>query len=159
DLHARDDAGGHAPGDGGYVFQNAVDAHAYAHLVAVGGEVHVRGAALDRLRDDLVYELDDRGVVGGLAQGDDLRARLPDLLGGAFPSDHVLEAVHTRDEVPDRFGGGDRDLDFVAGHDRDVVDREHVGGVGHREQHRALVHERDRDRLVALGGGADDQVG
>ena len=39
---------------------------------------------------------------------------------------------------------GDRGADLVAGHDRDVVDREHVGRVGHRDQQRAVVDEGDR---------------
>ena len=76
DLHARDHAGGHAPRDGGDVLQDAVDAQAHAHLVAVGGEVNVGGAALDGLGDDLVDELDDRRVLGGLAQVDDLGVAL-----------------------------------------------------------------------------------
>ena len=40
--------------------------------VSVGLEVDVRRALLDGLGDDLVDELDDRRVVGGLAQVDDL---------------------------------------------------------------------------------------
>ena len=54
------------------VLQHAVDAEAHAHLAAVGLEVDVGGALLDGLGDDLVDELDDRRVVGGLAQVDDL---------------------------------------------------------------------------------------
>ena len=53
----------------------------------------------------------------------------------------------------------DRDADLVAGHDRDVVDREDVRRVGHRDQQRALVGERDRHRLVALGDAGGDEVG
>ena len=41
----------------------------------VGREVDVGGALLDGLGDDPVDELDDRRVVGGLAQVDDLGAR------------------------------------------------------------------------------------
>ena len=72
DLHARDDARGHPPRHGRDVLQHAVDAEADAQLAAVGREVDVGGAALDRLRDDLVDELDDGRVVGGLVQRDDL---------------------------------------------------------------------------------------
>ena len=91
DLHARDDPGGHAPRDGGYVLQDAVDTHPHAHLVTVGGEMHVGGATLDRLSDDLVDELDDRRVVGGLAQVDDLGAALLALLGALSSRDDVLQ--------------------------------------------------------------------
>ena len=60
DLHARDHSGGHAPRDRSDVLQDAVNAHPHAHLVAVGRQVHVGGAPLDGLGDDLVDELDDR---------------------------------------------------------------------------------------------------
>ena len=61
-------------GHGRGLEQHAVDAEAHAQLgCLVGLEVDVRGAVLDRLGDDLVDELDDRRVVGGLAQVDDLR--------------------------------------------------------------------------------------
>ncbi len=56
--------------------QHPVDAEAHARLLAVGREVHVGGALLDGLRDDLVDELDDRRVVVGLVQFDDLRLGL-----------------------------------------------------------------------------------
>ncbi len=60
--------------------------------------VDVGGAALGGLGDDRVHELDDRRVVGGLLEVDDLlvaRARLAllDRLG-----DRVLEAVHAHDQ-------------------------------------------------------------
>ena len=51
-------------------------------LPSPGLEVDVRGAQLDRLGDDLVDELDDRGVVRGLAQVDDLGLLLGPLVGG-----------------------------------------------------------------------------
>ena len=76
DLHAADDAADHAPRHGGRVDEHAVDAEAHAQLVAVGREVHVGGALLDGLGDDPVDELDDRRVLGGLAQLDDLGAAL-----------------------------------------------------------------------------------
>ena len=115
---------------------------------------------LDGLGDDLVDELDDRRVVGGLAQVDDLRAA-----GRAASSslDVAETTSSSRSRRPMRptmsSGGGDRDAHLVAGHDRDVVDREHVGGVGHRHEQRALAGEADRHRLVALGGGGRDEVG
>ena len=73
DLDARDHAGGHPPRHGGDVLQDAVDPEAHAQLAPFGREVDVGGAALDRLGDELVDELDYGRVVGGLVQGDDLR--------------------------------------------------------------------------------------
>ena len=78
-----------------------------------------------------------------------LRLDLAVLLG-----DDVLEPVQPRDQRGDVLRRRDRDAHLVAGHDRDVVDRQHVRRVGHRDQQRALVGERHRHRLVALGGGA-----
>ena len=54
---------------------------------------------------------------------------------------------------------GDRRPHLVAGHDRDVVDREHVRGVGHRDQQRAFGDERHGHGLVALDGGRGDELG
>ena len=127
--------------------------------VGLGLVVDVGGAALGRLRDDRVHELDDRRVVGGLAQVDDLlegRARLAllDRLG-----DRVLEAVHAHDQRDDVLRGGDRRPDVEVGQQRDVVDREHVRRVRHRQQQRVLVDVGDRDGAVALGGGGAQQVG
>jgi len=65
----------------------------------------------------------------------------------------------SRRDTSDVVRRGDRDPDLVAGHDRDVVDREHVGGVGHRDEQGAFVGEGDRHRLVALGDGRAHEVG
>ncbi len=120
----------------------------------------VGGAPLDRLSDDLVDELDDRRVIGRLVQVDDLRHALLGLVGlPVGVGDDVLEAIKARDQGGDVLGRGDRDAYLVAGHDRDVVDRQDVRGIGHRHQQRALVGERDGHRLVALGGGRGDEVG
>ncbi len=54
--------------------------------------------------------------------------------------------------------GGDRDLAVEPGHHLDVVDRQHVGRVGHRQNQRLLVDVADRDRLVAPRGGHREQV-
>ena len=139
--------------------EHAVDAEAHAQLAPVGSQVDVGGAALDGLRDDLVDELDDRRVFGGLVQGDDLGAFLAVLEGLRRLADDVFEAVQARDQRGDVIRRRDRDADLVAGHDRDVVDREHVRRVGHRHQQRALVGERHGNRLVALGDGRADEVG
>ena len=71
----------------------------------------------------------------------------------------VLQPRLLGDQDRDVLARGDRDADLVAGHQRDVVDRQDVGRVGHRDQQPALAGERDRDRLVALGGLRVDEVG
>ena len=140
DLHAADDAGDHAPRHVRRLDEHAVDAEAHAQLGAVGLEVDVGGALLDGLGDDLVDELDDRRVVGGLAQVDDLaRARRPRPRRGR--RDDVVQARQARDEPAMSSRLGDRGADLVAGHQRDVVDREDVRRVGHRDEQRALVDE------------------
>ena len=158
DLHARDHPGGHLARHRGDVLQDAVDPEADPYLLAVGREVDIRGAPLDRLGDDLVDELDDRRILVALVQRDDLGVFFGLLLLGRVLDD-VFEAVQARDQRRDVIRRGDRDADLVAGHDRDVVDREHVRRIGHRNQQRALVGECHRDRLVALGDRGRDEVG
>ena len=119
----------------------------------------VRGAAFGGLRDDRVNELDDRRVVGGLAQVDDLlvgRARrvLLDRLGH-----RVLEAVHAHDQRGDVLGRSDGRADVEVRQERDVVDRQHVGRIGHRQQQRVLVDVGDGHGGVALGRGGAQKVG
>ena len=83
-----------------------------AARVGLGLVVDVRGAAFGGLRDDRVHELDDRRVVGGLAQVDDLlvgRARLV-LLDRLL--DGVLEAIHAHDQRGDVLGRGDSRTDI-----------------------------------------------
>ena len=82
DLHARDDAGGHPPRDRVDVAQHAVDAEAHAQVLALRRDVKVGGALLDGLPDELVDELDDRRVVGGLVQLDDRASRVARLVVG-----------------------------------------------------------------------------
>ena len=91
------------------------------------------GAALGDLHVLLVVEVEQHGGVLG-----------------------VLEAL---EQPLDVLAGGDRRADLVARHDGDVVDREHVGGVRHRDQQRAVGHERDRDGLVALDGRRGHELG
>ena len=138
--------------------EHAVDAEAHAQLVAVGLEVDVRGALLDGLGDDLVDEPDDRRVVGGLAQVDDLGRAVVLLVVVEVGGDDVVEARQARDEAEDVLAARDRRADLLAGQQRDVVDGEDVGRVGHRDEQRAVVEEADRHRLVALGGRDRDEV-
>ena len=81
---------------------------------------------------------------------------LLDRRGGAVAEVGVLEALEQPLDVGRR---GHRRTHLVAGHDRDVVLGEHVRGVRHGDQQRALAGERDRDRLVALGRRRGDELG
>ena len=129
-------------------------------LGPVGLEVDVGGAALDRLGDDLVDELDDRRVVGRLAQVDDLgRARSPPPRRPPSRSTTSSRRVRRLIRPDDVVGRGDRRAHVVARHQRDVVDREDVDGVGHRDGERPVAGEGDGHRLVALGRRAGEQVG
>ena len=121
----------------------------------------VRGALLHRLGDDRVHQLDDRRVFVGLLGQRALPRALPPPRPG-IPVDEVFdrafhpgEPVSSRAEVLDR---GDRHAHPPAGDHRDVVDRQHVRRVGHRQQQRAVLGEPDGHGLVALGGLGGDQV-
>ena len=163
----------------GGLLEHAVDAVADAHLVVAGLEVDVGGAALDGLLDHPVHELDDRGVLpagaeddrrvlrevvqrtggrAGLVGPDDVRVALVVLVGrdGAVAEVGVLEAL---EQLLDVAGRGDGGPHLVAGHHRDVVDREHVGRVDHRDEQDAVAGEGDGHRLVALDGGRGDELG
>ena len=141
------------------VVEHAVDAHPHAQLAAgaallvgLGLEVDVGGAALGGLGDDRVDELDDRRVLGGLAQVDDLHRRgavlvLVDRLLRPRPRSGSCARSAPAMSSAEATAG----LDVEARQQRDVVDREDVGRVGHRQQQRVLVDVGDGHRAVALG--------
>jgi hypothetical protein len=120
--------------------------------------VDVRRALLDRLRDDLVRELDDRRVVDRLAQVDDLGVRLLVLGAADRVRDDLLHPPHAGDERAEVLAAGDRGADLQARHDREVVHRDDVGGIGHRDEQRALAGVGDRHGVVAPGGGDGDEA-
>ena len=72
DLDAGHHAADHSPRDRRRGGHDAVDAEPHAQLAALRLEVDVGRAHLDRLGDDRVHQLDDRGVVGGLLEIDDV---------------------------------------------------------------------------------------
>ena len=140
---------------GGRVEHHAVDPAAHPHLVRIGLEVDVGGAAAHRVRDHRVHELHDRRVVGRLAQLDHLRLDLVvlDLV------DRALERPEVLDQRVDVLRRGDGAADLEAGGHGDVVEREQVGGVGGRHEQLAVGQERDRDRAVAARLAAVDHAG
>ena len=180
DLHARGDRRDRGLGDDRRVAQHAVDAVADAHVAVLRLEVDVGDAAVDRLGDEAVHELDDRGVLARGAEVDrpfllaDVvqRPRVGvrpgrggvgdlDLLLVVEVEQHggVLGVLEALEEPLDVLARGHRGAHLVAGHDRDVVDREHVRGVGHRDQQRAFGDERHGHGLVPLDRGRGDQLG
>ena len=68
----------------------------------------------------------------------------------------IVDALEHRLDVRRR---GDRGPDLVAGHHGDVVDRQHVRRIGHRDEQRAVGGEGDRHRLVALDRRRSDELG
>jgi hypothetical protein len=154
DLHAGDQAGHVLARHCRRVVDDAVDAVAHAHVVGARLEVDVGRAAANRVGDHGVDELDDRRLVGLVTQLDDLRLVLlvADLLDG------VAEVGELPDQRVDVLRGGDGAADLIAGRHRDVVEREHVGRVGSRDEHGLLAEERDRDGLVAACFGRVEQV-
>ncbi len=159
DLDAAHDARDHRPRDDLRLRQHAVDAQAHAHGVRLGLEVDVRRALLHRLGDDLVGELDDRRVVDRLAQIDDLG--LGELVLGPVDEirDDVLHPPQARHERLEVLPAGDGRADLHARHDRDVVHRDDVRRVGHRDEQRALPAVGDRHRFVAACRDDRDQAG
>ena len=142
--------------DRGRLAQHAVDAEAHAHLAALGLEVDVGGALLDRLGDDRVDELDDRRVLGGLVDlGDvrDLVLALRDRL-----RDRVVEPAHPPDQCVDVVRRGDHGAHLVTGHQLQVVEREHVRRIGHRDHQVAVLVEADRRRVEAARRLGADRV-
>jgi hypothetical protein len=121
------------------VVEDPVDAVADPEGFLVGLDVDVRRRLLDRVGQDQVHQLDDRGVLGGLAElrGVDgvlvvlqrLDVLVVERLHDVF--DHAGRIVVLVDRVPD--GGLRRDdgLDLEPGHELDVVDGEDVARVGH----------------------------
>ena len=172
DLDARGDRLLELRGGVHHLLEDAVDPVPDPVLLLVGLDVDVRGAALDRVRQDDVDEPDDRGFLPLLDQllevdgvllllvddleggvgGVDRRHLLHDLLqlegvgGAVVPVDRVLEGD---------LRGDDR-LDVVAGHELQVVHREDVRRVGHRDgERRAGLVDRE-DVVLARDLGGDE---
>ena len=141
--------------------QHAVDAVADAQEFLLGLEVDVRGAALDGIGEQRVHQPHHRlAVLVGLA----FEALVVDLAGLDLlqdPVDRELVAEHLVDGLVDlRLAGEERqDLHVHAEQGADLVERDHVEGVGHR--HRGPVGrgvEGDAEDVVAPGDVLGDQL-
>ena len=154
DLQARDHRADHPLRDVRGLLQHAVDPEADPHLALFGLEVDVGGALGHGLGEDAVDELDHRRVLGARLHVADLGERfvlfLLVLPRSMIASATVLCSVPSRaSSASTSLFGGDGDVAVEAGGDLDVVDGEHVGRVGGRDQQRVLVDVADRHRLVA----------
>ena len=150
DLEAADDAGVDLAGLGGHLVQDAVDAVAHPHLGLLRLDVDVGGAVTDRLGDQGVDELDDRRVVqrvGGLEVVEVLilSHQVPGEVVDAVPAQGGELVQHRHDVAA---GGHDRHHVGVAD-GADVVQRDDVGRVAHRDLQPPLVVEPEREDAVA----------
>ena len=141
--------------------QDAVNSKPHADFLFVRLDVNVAGAALDRVGQDQVHQLDDGRFLGRAFQlgevhllffGGEFQVRV--LLAGEVLH-HLGEfffalrlAVELRDGLGDGRLGGHHRLHVEAGHELDVVHREDVGRIGHRDGQRR-ADARERNDLVA----------
>ena len=127
---------------------HAVNAIANPHLVLVRLNVDVARAQPDRVSDDLVHQAGDDGVSPDLVAFV-LGTHSDRLLQVA---DHVADVGLRSAELVDRGNqvtlGGHCRPNLLAGHDANVVNREDVGGIGHRDHQRVSL-DADRQNNVA----------
>ena len=149
--------------------QNAVNAEPDAKFLLVRLQVNVARTALHGVGHDQVHELDDRSFLGGALEFREVHFLL---FGGQFEVaavtgkvlHHLVQlfgvlvvAVELLNRFADgRFRGHHR-LDVEAGHELDIVHREDVRRIGHRDRQRG-THARQRHDLVAHGGFLRDQL-
>ncbi len=150
--------------------QDSVNPEAHAHFFFVRLDVNVAGAPLDGVGQDQVHQLDDGRFLGRAFQLGEVHLLF---FGGEFQvrgflAGEVLHhlgefffALRLAVELGDGFGDGGlrghHRLDVEAGHELDVVHREDVGGIGHRDGQRR-ADARKRNDLVADRGILRDQL-
>ena len=95
------------------------------------------------------------GILGAQGKGPevhDIAQILAQLLGEG--TDLVGPAVDPIDGLQKHRFGHHRDVDFLAGEPRDLIEGEQVGGIDHRDQHRVvLLLEQKRAETPCLGFG------
>ena len=145
------------------VLQNAVNAEANAVFLFVRLHVNVARAPFHGVGQNQVDELDDGRFLGGLLQGREVHLGFfgRKLQRGFFARQvlhylvELFDALDVAVELVDCFAdGGFRRhyrLDVEAGHELDIVHREDVGRIGHRDRE-GRSHARKRHNLIADGG-------
>ena len=150
--------------------QNSVNAEADAEFLFVGLHVNVAGAALHRIGEHQVHQLDDGSFVGRLLQFPEFEFLLLvlHLNIGAFAG--VVHRLHDLlelfffgspvgliDALDDRaFRGHDR-FDVKAGHELDIVHGKDVGGIHHGDGERS-ADAAERQNLIAFRGFEGNQL-
>ena len=159
DLEAADHAGLDAARRAHHLVQHAVDAEPDAQVVLGRLDVDVGRAVADGLGDEQVDELDDRRVLDELGDVREI-GLVVGLVGRGLHDrvDFAVDAEEAFDRLVDLARGRDDGADLGAGEGADVVDREHVRRVGHRDDELAVLPT-DRDRLVAAGERLGDERG
>ena len=136
---------------------DAVHASPHEQAVALGREVDIRSAEIDRAAQDRVHLLDRRRVRRGLAQVDDRSG------GRLFLFDLLVEielaGIDSGDRSIDRFGGGNSDAHGRSERNLQVVGGDDVRRIADRDQNRAVLEETDRNRAVAARQRLAQQAG
>ena len=128
-----------------------------------GSQCRSDAPAADRVGQDHVHELDDRRLVGGFLQLDDVAHRRllvvrHDLEGAGVVGELGQDVGHRRalahvvalDRGPDGLAGGDDGQDAETRHGGDLVHGHEVGGVGHG-QREAVADPTQRQDVVLAG--------
>src|ERR1700691_5742795 len=127
------------------LFQNAVHAQAHTKHLLVRLEVHIRGAAADRIQQHLVDETHDRRILDVVARdvvAECLAAAAADFERLEIDSIIVAQAWHLGVELLDRLVElalqfvvfDDNRLDRHAGLELDLVDGVQIGRVGDSQE-------------------------
>ena len=172
DLHARSDGFAQAQRRVHHLVEDAVDAVPDAVLLFVGLDVDVGGAAFDGVGEDDVHQAHHGRLVRLLFEGVDIKffgLVVEHLEIATAPAGTVVEVFHDLlqlegvgravvavDRRTDLRLGGEHRLDRVTGHELDVVHREHVGRVQHRDGDFGAGFRHRHDRVFAGNVGRDD---
>ena len=126
---------------------DAVDASPDEQAVALGREVDVGSAKIDRAAEDCVHLFDRGRVRRGLAQVDDGSFRL--FLDNRLVVEVELAGVDPGDRPVDRFGGSDANPHRRSERNFQVIGSNDVGRVVDSDENRAVFEKTNRDRAVA----------
>ena len=152
-----------------HVLQNAVNAEAHAQFFFVRLHVNVAGPALHRVGENQVHQLDNRSLFGRLLK----RGQIHFLLFGrelhrsivaGEVLHHLVEffyaldvAVKLVNRFADRRLGSHHRFHVETGHELNVVHREDVGWIRHRDRQRR-PHAGKRHNLISNGGFLRNQL-
>ncbi len=130
--------------------------------LACGSKCMSEAPSSTAARDDRVHEAHDRRiVVGGIAVVDHVvgDAHVGEAGGVVDAGEHAVQAPGLAEQVGDLVRRGQQRPDLAAGDDPQVVEREHVRGVGHRHDQAPVGVDAHRHRLVAAHRPRVDQLG